>query len=121
MGLAGWLGRFACAQGGVAAALMGTTLGWVHCRQPPPPSAAISNLLLTFPPHPTPTPPPAQVLDALDSERLDQWRWQSFVGEEAALEGLYAEAPDTPLKRCITKARAGRGGALGVRPGALGA
>ena len=44
-----------------------------------------------------------QVLEELERDRLDQWRWQSFVGEEAALECLYAEAPDTTCKRCLSK------------------
>ena len=45
------------------------------------------------------------VLAQVESERLDQWRWQSFVGEEAALEVLFAESPDSPSKRCLSKAR----------------
>ena len=43
------------------------------------------------------------MLNELDEERLDKWRWQAFVGEEASLESLYQEAPDTPSKRCLTK------------------
>jgi hypothetical protein len=43
------------------------------------------------------------VLTELDEERLDKWRWQAFVGEEASLDSLYQEAPDTPIKRCLTK------------------
>lgn len=43
------------------------------------------------------------VLGEVEAERLDQWRWQSFVGEEAALEVLFAESPDTPAKRCLVK------------------
>lgn len=43
------------------------------------------------------------MLDELERDRLDQWRWQSFVGEEAALECLYTEAPDTASKRCLSK------------------
>ena len=43
------------------------------------------------------------MLNELDEERLDKWRWQAFVGEEASLDSLYQEAPDTASKRCLTK------------------
>ena len=55
------------------------------------------------------------MLDQVERDRLDQWRWQSFVGEEAALECLYAEAPDTTAKRCLSKVRVGSGGWSAVR------
>ena len=44
-----------------------------------------------------------QVLNELGEDRLDKWRWQAFVGEEASLDILYQEAPDTPSRRCLTK------------------
>ena len=48
-------------------------------------------------------PLPPQVLHQVDEERLDKWRWQAFVGEEASLDILFQEAPDTPSNRCLTK------------------
>ncbi|PSC69540.1 Callose synthase 5 [Micractinium conductrix] len=44
-----------------------------------------------------------QVLAEVEKDKLEEWRWNAFVGEEQALDGLYAEAPDTPAKRCILK------------------
>lgn len=44
-----------------------------------------------------------QVLNEVEVDRLDRWRWQAYVGEEAALDVLYQETPDTPSKRCLAK------------------
>jgi hypothetical protein len=75
------------------------------------------------PPSVSPSAPPRtgplllqlQVLTDLEEGRLDRWRWQAFVGEEAALEELYQEAPDTPSKRSLAKV--GTRGDGGTRPG----
>ncbi|EFN56001.1 hypothetical protein CHLNCDRAFT_145389 [Chlorella variabilis] len=44
-----------------------------------------------------------EVLNEVEVDRLDRWRWQAYVGEEAALDVLYQETPDTPSKRCLAK------------------
>ena len=62
-----------------------------------------------------------EALNQMEDERLENWKWQSFVGEENALEALYQEAPDTPSKRCLVKVSqrgahaAGRGWMIGIR------
>lgn len=53
-----------------------------------------------------------QVVDELKNSPTSMLKsddnWRAFIGEEAPLSVLYAEAPDTPSKSCILKARGGR-------------
>ncbi|KAL4451723.1 hypothetical protein ABPG75_007385 [Micractinium tetrahymenae] len=41
------------------------------------------------------------LMDSPHSMLKSEDNWRAFIGEEAPLEVLYAEAPDTPAKRCI--------------------
>lgn len=47
-------------------------------------------------------------MDAPHSVLKNEDNWRAFIGEEAALEVLHAETPDSPSKRCILKARGRR-------------
>lgn len=44
-----------------------------------------------------------EVMEDKGSRLMSEDNWQSFVGEEAGLEMLYADSSDTPSKRCLLK------------------